>query len=61
MENIKDILALVAILFPWALLLCIAFIGFVILVYNEEGTISPSRLLMIYRQKLVQTLKGKKP
>jgi hypothetical protein len=59
MENFMDVLRLVAIIFPWAVLLCIGFICFVFAVYNEEGTISPSRLLMIYRQNLVQMLKGK--
>jgi hypothetical protein len=42
MENLKDVLILAAILFPWAVLLIIGVIGFVILVYKEEDTISPS-------------------
>jgi hypothetical protein len=60
MENIKDVLMLIAILFPWAVLLIIGIIGFVIIVYKEEDTISPSGLMMIYRKKLVEMLKKKK-
>jgi hypothetical protein len=60
MENIKEVIMLAAIIFPWAVLLIIGIIGFVILVYKEEGTISPTRLLMIYRKQLVSMLKGKK-
>ena len=59
MENIKDVLILAAILFPWAVLLIIGIIGFVILTYKEEDTISPSGLMMIYRKKLVEMLKKK--
>ncbi len=59
MENIKEVIILAAVLFPFVLLAEIAFIGFVILILNEEDIVSPSSMLMIYRKKLVSILKRK--
>jgi hypothetical protein len=57
-ELIK-VLYLAFMIFPWAVIFVITFSLGAALIFHEEGTISPARLLMIYRKQFVSMLKGK--
>jgi len=52
-------LLIIAILYPFIMMAAVAFIGFLILVKKEEGTISPVKLYHIYRKQLCEILKMK--
>jgi hypothetical protein len=57
--EIIKVLYLAVKIFPWAVLFVIGFALGVALIFHEEGTISPARLLMIYRKQFVTMLKKK--
>jgi hypothetical protein len=51
-------LLIIAILFPFGMIVAAAFIGATILIKKEEGTISPVKLYHIYRKQICIILKN---
>lgn len=50
-------LIIIAILWPVLMIAAFVFIGAVILIKREEGTVSPVKLYHVYRRKLCEKLK----
>ena len=57
MEKLTNLIIMLAILWPVAMIAAFAIIGAVILIKKEDGTISPVKLYHIYRRQLCEKLK----